>query len=415
MKIPFERNHYFWGKLLSAEDFTAEQRYHNEKRWFLNCLLYGAGVLCGLDVIKLDEKKILVQTGAALDSAGRELVLSAPKTENISLIEGFSFDNQEGFSYLCLCFGEKFQQEAVALEPGGAKQYNRILEDVRLCFTQTPPLVKPPPQSLDEALEDSGLVYLAKVYFVTGRDTFVIEAAEDMRHMLLERSPHAPENKKETLPADNTDSKIETFLRRYAQLVQRQAPAVSGVTLIEFGLRGKRDRVFFSDPVTHGLGGGAVCLTLGVVTESADSQTLGERSVCYGEADLFDTDFAVAAKCNMAAGTFVIAVRILRDTPLTQACIHWTAVRGKGEGLPVRDDVLSIEPDVAVLRCRESVRFSLKGAGIVLGSVTWRIVESDGGSIDAEGLYRAPNKPGIFEVLAETEGREASAFVRVKG
>ena len=41
-----ERNHYFYGKLLDEQHLTMEQRYFNQKRWLLNRLTVGGGVLC---------------------------------------------------------------------------------------------------------------------------------------------------------------------------------------------------------------------------------------------------------------------------------------------------------------------------------------------------------------------------------
>ena len=46
--FPFERNRYFYGKLLTVRDFEVEQRYHCTKRALLNRLVHGAGVVCGL-------------------------------------------------------------------------------------------------------------------------------------------------------------------------------------------------------------------------------------------------------------------------------------------------------------------------------------------------------------------------------
>ena len=34
--FPFERNKYFYGKLLTVDDFETEQRYMNDKRRVLN-------------------------------------------------------------------------------------------------------------------------------------------------------------------------------------------------------------------------------------------------------------------------------------------------------------------------------------------------------------------------------------------
>ena len=44
------RNHFFYGKLLDELHLRMEQDYFNGKRWMLNRLGLGHGVLCGLEV-----------------------------------------------------------------------------------------------------------------------------------------------------------------------------------------------------------------------------------------------------------------------------------------------------------------------------------------------------------------------------
>ncbi len=87
-KIPiFERNNYYYGKLLTVRDYEDEQCYFNEKRWLINRMVNGWGVVCGLDVeripiskgpceeIKYDETKVLVKPGLAIDCCGREILV----------------------------------------------------------------------------------------------------------------------------------------------------------------------------------------------------------------------------------------------------------------------------------------------------------------------------------------------------
>jgi hypothetical protein len=70
----FERNHYFHGKMLSARDLADEQKYFNEKRWLINRMVIGWGVVCGLDV-SLDDGCLVVGPGLALDCCGHELLV----------------------------------------------------------------------------------------------------------------------------------------------------------------------------------------------------------------------------------------------------------------------------------------------------------------------------------------------------
>jgi hypothetical protein len=54
-----------------------EQEYFNAKRWFLNRLVIGSGVVCGLDVkVTPDRQKVIVQPGVAIDRCGREIIVT---------------------------------------------------------------------------------------------------------------------------------------------------------------------------------------------------------------------------------------------------------------------------------------------------------------------------------------------------
>jgi hypothetical protein len=68
------RNHYVYGMLLDEHRLRMEQRYFNAKRWSLNRLTVGPGVLCGLGLQAIDGKLVLAP-GALLDGLGREVLV----------------------------------------------------------------------------------------------------------------------------------------------------------------------------------------------------------------------------------------------------------------------------------------------------------------------------------------------------
>ena len=86
---PFERNRYYPGKMLTSGDFQAEQNYYINKERFLNTLMYGNGIVCGMGVISLDDLSILVESGVAIDGAGREIIIDSSVVKKLSAIEGF--------------------------------------------------------------------------------------------------------------------------------------------------------------------------------------------------------------------------------------------------------------------------------------------------------------------------------------
>ena len=85
--FPFERNRYFYGKLLTVRDFEVEQRYHCSKRALLNRLLHGSGVVCGLGVTASDESTLMIESGMALDYQGREIVLPETLFRKLQMLE----------------------------------------------------------------------------------------------------------------------------------------------------------------------------------------------------------------------------------------------------------------------------------------------------------------------------------------
>jgi hypothetical protein len=84
----FARVRYVHGMLLDDQAFQAEQKYHVGKRKFLNRMLHGSGVVCGLGVRgEKGGQTIEVSPGFALDCSGNEIWVShSEKIDLASLI-----------------------------------------------------------------------------------------------------------------------------------------------------------------------------------------------------------------------------------------------------------------------------------------------------------------------------------------
>ena len=131
---PFERNRYYPGKMLTSADFQAEQNYHINKVRFLNGLMYGSGVICGLGVFSLDDQSVLVESGAAIDGQGREIVVESSTVKKLSAIEGF--DSLTGdIARLCVRFKESEIHNVYSVnrkEDEKEYEFNRISEGYEL-------------------------------------------------------------------------------------------------------------------------------------------------------------------------------------------------------------------------------------------------------------------------------------------
>jgi hypothetical protein len=74
----FCRTSYYTGKLLTARDFSDEQRYHIDKLRLHYMFLHGWGTVCGLKVKPhphCPDLRIIVEAGLAIDHCGREVRL----------------------------------------------------------------------------------------------------------------------------------------------------------------------------------------------------------------------------------------------------------------------------------------------------------------------------------------------------
>lgn len=146
--FPFERNNYYYGKLLSVDDFELEQKYVNDKRRAINRFLYGSGIVAGMYVLQVDDFTVSVERGMALDYSGREIVIDNPVIKRMSMLEGYDAcseeDKSQGYLYLCLEYAESQEEPVYNVAGKNAgnmqeKEYNKIREGYRLFLTDQEP------------------------------------------------------------------------------------------------------------------------------------------------------------------------------------------------------------------------------------------------------------------------------------
>lgn len=132
--FPFERNRYYSGKMLTSSDFQAEQAYFNNKRRFMNSFLYGSGIICGCNVFSLDDLSLMLESGAAIDDYGREIIVDVSAVKKLSAIEGFS-EIKGNEALLCMRYQETGIHSVFAVnyeKQGDSYEYNRIREGYEL-------------------------------------------------------------------------------------------------------------------------------------------------------------------------------------------------------------------------------------------------------------------------------------------
>ena len=143
----FERNNYFYGKLLTSRDFEDEQNYMNNKRRLINRVLHGAGIVYGLDVVAVDESSVVIQSGLALDSSGREIVVPSTQVVKLSTIRGYS-DLKTSSVGLGIAYAEEKTEPVYAVMNKDAdaqeRQYNHLKEGYELFLQDSRDCVREP-------------------------------------------------------------------------------------------------------------------------------------------------------------------------------------------------------------------------------------------------------------------------------
>ncbi|MDE7430416.1 MAG: hypothetical protein K2N34_00625 [Lachnospiraceae bacterium] len=130
--LPFERNRYYSGKMLSSSDFILEQTYHNNKRRFMNRMMFGSGIVCGLSVYNLDDLSLMVDSGVAIDAYGREIVIENTVIKKLTAISGFE-ELETDTASLCIRYEEIPVHSVYAPNTEGSEsEFNHIDEGYEL-------------------------------------------------------------------------------------------------------------------------------------------------------------------------------------------------------------------------------------------------------------------------------------------
>lgn len=181
----------------------------------------------------------------------------------------------------------------------------------------------------------------------------------------------------------------------------------------------------YSEEIAHGLGPGAVDIRLSLEFPGGED---GEAALIYGSSEIFKGKKTPAAPpwAEAAAivypqrGTMRIGLWLHDMVDGNCLTVHYFAQKPERDTsriLTQRKAGLTVTPEFARVRCGGSLQFQGEVAGSEDRQVHWSVREENGGSIDRNGIYRAPELPGTYEIIAAAnvdEAVQASAFVIVE-
>ena len=126
----------------------------------------------------------------------------------------------------------------------------------------------------------------------------------------------------------------------------------------------------------------------------------------------------LASKADMGKGSFVIGLRLLEPSSRQTISVHWRAVMADQEkGLQDQEKRIYIVPGKLEMKVRESYCLEAVCENLPGAEILWSTYGEDGGFISQDGVYTAPDVPGVYEVTAsclEAPKIKASLFVIVR-
>jgi hypothetical protein len=305
----FERNNYYYGKLLTSRDFQSEQGYMNDKRRLLNRTLHGKGIVYGLDVVEADDSSIILQSGMALDASGREIVVPRTQVIKLSTIDGYQNLKTERVC-LGIAYDETEEDPVYAVMEKEAdsdgRRYNRLKEGFRLFLADSQDCA--PVKRREDAYIVSRVLYEDEdVSIIQYLPTFLVPNRNMKGRTLIRKRSHVPctcsFSCKVTVDGMNpkeSEIRIDNLTQEYGEVMELEQ-----IFQPENYIYGNEDVVIRLDQIEVRKSG---------KTETAEAQTLSIKPV-YGTV----LDYV---KKNYYAGTLDVDLDSVYDEKLWIAQIH---------------------------------------------------------------------------------------------
>ena len=180
---------------------------------------------------------------------------------------------------------------------------------------------------------------------------------------------------------------------------------------------------FYSEEIPHGLGAGAVDVRLSVeFMDKEDTALLVGNSEVFKSRNIRVTPpwVETAALVYPERGTMRIGVWLHDTVSGNRLRIHYFAQKPERDTSRILDQRkvgISVIPEVSRLGKREQLRMKAVVSGSEDKGVIWSVKDENGGAIDANGIYQAPEVKGTYEIVAKASADphvQVSAFVIVE-
>ncbi|MBQ3902435.1 MAG: hypothetical protein II745_03570 [Lachnospiraceae bacterium] len=215
-----------------------------------------------------------------------------------------------------------------------------------------------------------------------------------------ERTTSLPESTREFSHSSSSDGKEPSFATETS----------TGVLEIPLGVNASEGDIRFSGEITHGLGKGNVYVSVGYESiEKDDALMASARNTIYGNPALFvgqggaQVDAETAVRVMNDKGSFVVAARLLHDVDYLTLTYRWVAMKfPAGAEMESMEDYfdksISAETPTVVMGIKESHFFGVVFHNMPKSSISYELTSQGAGEINANGVYTAPAKEGVYEI-----------------
>jgi len=333
----FQRNRYFYGKLMTVRDFELEQEYFNDKRYLLNKFTYGKGLLCGFSSLKLkngSSDKISIRFedgGLALDSRGREIVVPEGEEKPVLDEDGHTFKRSEfkDSTYLYLRYRTSFSEFVrAASNPLSCDEItcsNRILEDFEVIASSKYPAKKEEYGSLSQ--------------------TSVAESDEKVFFATVKEDPV-----KKDLSIDERDSGSRKY---YLQTRRQETITRSSATGVVYFKQPTKNSVT-SDFINPKLGTGPIFIQLGLEDEKNGQIQTGY----YGESkENGSPKFQLRTILDPVTGLFKVEAVFAGESERSSIKVRWWAFSADSD-IPYNEIKDAVKFEVSL------VKYKFASAGV---------------------------------------------------
>ena len=177
---------------------------------------------------------------------------------------------------------------------------------------------------------------------------------------------------------------------------------------------------YYSEEIPYGLGPGAVDVRLTVEYDNDEDGTC----LLVGNSEVFRKKYntprvEAAAILFPERGTMRIGIWLHDDIIGSVIRVHYFACRPSMDSSALvaqRRVSVTVSPEMARVERGEQICLKATVVGTEDKNVYWAVKETDGGTIDGNGIYTAPQMQGTYEVEAVSavdETARASAFIIV--